>query len=84
MVSFDHFSQYGAVRSHSEPKVLGSLAFVGGQPMIVFQEKIAPTQRVPADVLLCQRTITSLEQQNALLRERLAQQSLAPLAPQLD
>ena len=54
-----------------------------GQPMIVFQEKIAPTERVPADVLLCQRTIKSLEQENALLKEHLAQ-SLATLAHQLD
>ena len=55
-----------------------------GQPMIVFQEKIAPTERVPADVFLCQRTIKSLEQENALLKEHLAQQSLATLAHQLD
>jgi hypothetical protein len=85
MVNFDHFSQLSALSGPTRnQKPFESLAFVEGQPMIVFQEKIAPTQRLPADVLLCRRTITSLEQENALLKERLAQQSLATLAPQLD
>jgi hypothetical protein len=85
MVNFDHFSQLSALSGPTgNQKPFESLAFVEGQPMIVFQEKIAPTQRLPADVLLCRRTITSLEQENALLKERLAQQSLATLAPQLD
>ena len=47
--------------------------------MLVHQEKIAPSgplpfpTREPADVFLCQRTIKSLEQEIASLRERLAQ-----------
>ncbi len=40
---------------------------------MVYQEKIAPPRREPADVLLCQRKIKSLEQENARLKERLAQ-----------
>ena len=40
---------------------------------MVYQEKIAPPRREPADVLLCRRTIKSLEQENAWLKERLAQ-----------
>jgi hypothetical protein len=47
--------------------------------MLVYQEKIAPPGplpfpiREPADVFLCQRTIKSLEQEIASLKERLAQ-----------
>jgi hypothetical protein len=47
--------------------------------MLVHQEKIAPPGplpfpiREPADVFLCQRTIKSLEQEIASLKERLAQ-----------
>jgi hypothetical protein len=41
--------------------------------IMVYQEKIAPPRREPADVLLCQRKIKSLEQENAWLKERLAQ-----------
>jgi hypothetical protein len=41
--------------------------------MKVHQEKIAPVHREPPDVLVCQRTIESLEQENAWLKERLAQ-----------
>jgi hypothetical protein len=65
---------------HPEPKPLGSLAFIEkGQPVMVYQEKIASPHRVPPDVLLCQRTVKTLEQENALLKERLAQ-SLTTLA----
>jgi hypothetical protein len=39
----------------------------------VYQEKIAPPRRESAGVLLCQRTIQSLEQDNACLKERQAQ-----------
>jgi hypothetical protein len=46
---------------------------------MVYQEKIASPPRVPPDVLLCQRTVKTLEQENALLKERLAQ-SLTTLA----
>jgi hypothetical protein len=41
--------------------------------VMLYQEKIALPRREPADVLLCQRKIKSLEQENAWLRERLAQ-----------
>jgi hypothetical protein len=47
--------------------------------MPAFQEKNAPPRplpfpiREPPDVLLLQRTIKSLEQENAWLKERLAQ-----------
>jgi hypothetical protein len=51
---------------------------------MVYQEKIAPPRREPADVLLCRRTIKSLEQENAWLKERLSQilrgNKVAPLA----
>jgi hypothetical protein len=45
--------------------------------MMVYQEKIAPPGPLPApteppDVLLFQRTIESLEQENAWLKEQLA------------
>ncbi len=45
--------------------------------MMVYQEKIAPPEplaptREPADVLLLDRTIESLEQENAWLKEQLA------------
>ena len=40
---------------------------------MVYQEKIASPRREPADVLLCQLKIQSLEQENARLKERLAQ-----------
>ncbi|MEA2910935.1 MAG: hypothetical protein QOJ15_3016 [Bradyrhizobium sp.] len=40
---------------------------------MVYQETTAPPLREPADVLLCQRKIKSLEQENAWLKERLAQ-----------
>jgi hypothetical protein len=45
--------------------------------MMVYQEKIAPpctlpVRREPADVLLLRRTIESLEQENAWLKEQLA------------
>jgi len=40
-------------------------------------------RRNPPDVLLCQRTIKSLEQENAWLKERLAQ-SLTTLQRRLD
>jgi len=44
--------------------------------MMVYQEKIAPPEplaptREPADVLLLRRTIESLEQENAWLKEQL-------------
>jgi hypothetical protein len=41
--------------------------------IMVYQEKTAPPRREPADVLLCQRKIKSLEQENVWLKERLAQ-----------
>jgi hypothetical protein len=41
--------------------------------IMLYQEKIALPRREPADVLLCQRKIKSLEQENAWLKERLAQ-----------
>jgi hypothetical protein len=41
--------------------------------IMVYQETTAPPLREPADVLLCQRKIKSLEQENAWLKERLAQ-----------
>jgi hypothetical protein len=41
--------------------------------IMVYQETTAPPRREPADVLLCQRKIKSLEQENAWLKERLAQ-----------
>ncbi|MDX6557562.1 MAG: hypothetical protein QOF72_611, partial [Blastocatellia bacterium] len=41
--------------------------------IMVYQEKIASPRREPADVLLCQLKIKSLEQENARLKERLAQ-----------
>jgi hypothetical protein len=41
--------------------------------MKVHQEKIALAHKEPPDVLVCQRTIESLEQENAWLKERLAQ-----------
>jgi hypothetical protein len=51
---------------------------------MVYQEKIGPLRREPSDVLLCQRKIKSLEQENAWLKERLAQilrdDKVAPLA----
>jgi hypothetical protein len=51
---------------------------------MVYQEKIAAPRREPADVLLCQRKIKSLEQENAWLKERLAHilrdNKVAPLA----
>ncbi len=45
--------------------------------MMVYQEKIAPPEplaptREPPDVLLLDRTIESLEQENAWLKEQLA------------
>jgi hypothetical protein len=45
--------------------------------MMVYQEKIAargplPVLREPADVLLLRRTIESLKQENAWLKEQLA------------
>ena len=45
--------------------------------MMVYQEKIAPPEplaptREPPDVLLVDRTIESLEQENAWLKEQLA------------
>jgi hypothetical protein len=46
--------------------------------MMIYQEKIAPPgplpvlAREPPDVLLSQRTIESLERENAWLKERLA------------
>ena len=45
--------------------------------MMVYQEKIAPPEplaptREPADVLLLDRTLESLEQENAWLKEQLA------------
>jgi len=39
---------------------------------MVYQEKSDPPRREPADVLLCQRKIKSLEQENVWLKERLA------------
>jgi len=51
----------------------------GATHMPAFQEKNAPPRplpfptREPPDVLLLQRTIKSLEQENAWLKERLAQ-----------
>jgi hypothetical protein len=41
--------------------------------IMVYQEKFASPRREPADVLLCQLKIKSLEQENARLKERLAQ-----------
>jgi uncharacterized glyoxalase superfamily metalloenzyme YdcJ len=41
--------------------------------IMVYQERIEPPRREPADVLLCQRKIKSLEQENVWLKERLAQ-----------
>ena len=46
--------------------------------IMVYQEKIAapgplPVRREPPDVLLLQRTIKSLEQENAWLKERIAE-----------
>jgi hypothetical protein len=41
--------------------------------IMVYQEKIASPRREPADVLLCRLRIQSLEQENARLKERLAQ-----------
>ena len=38
-----------------------------------YQQKIALPRRESPDVLLCLRTIKSLEQENAWLKERLAQ-----------
>jgi hypothetical protein len=53
---------------------LGRLAFIRKDNRImVYQEKIASPRREPADVLLCQIKIKSLEQENARLKERLAQ-----------
>jgi hypothetical protein len=47
-----------------------------GNAIMVSQEKIAPPGRLPAseppDVLHLQRTIDSLEQENAWLKEQLA------------
>jgi hypothetical protein len=48
-----------------------------GVLMMVYQEKIAPPDPLPvlsepSDVLLSQRTIESLKQENAWLKERLA------------
>jgi hypothetical protein len=40
---------------------------------MAYQDNIALPRREPADVLLCQRKIKSLEQENAWLKERLAQ-----------
>jgi hypothetical protein len=53
---------------------LGRLAFRREDTRImVYQEKIPSPRREPADVLLCQIKIKSLEQENARLKERLAQ-----------
>jgi hypothetical protein len=53
---------------------LGSLAFMRKDTRIMlYQEKIPSPRREPADVLLCQIKIKSLEQENAQLKERLAQ-----------
>jgi hypothetical protein len=53
---------------------LGSLAFMRKDTRIMlYQEKIPSPRREPADVLLCQIKIKSLEQENARLKERLAQ-----------
>jgi hypothetical protein len=41
--------------------------------IMLYQEKIPSPRREPADVLLCQIKIKSLEQENAQLKERLAQ-----------
>jgi len=41
--------------------------------VMLYLVKIALPRREPADVLLCQRKIKSLEQENAWLKERLAQ-----------
>ncbi len=41
--------------------------------MRIHQEQFALPRREPPDVLLCQRTIKSLEQENAWLKKRLAQ-----------
>jgi hypothetical protein len=41
--------------------------------MLIYQE-IAAHHREPPDVFLCQRTIKSLQQENAQLKERLAHQ----------
>ena len=51
--------------------------------MMVYQEKIAPPEplaptREPADVLLLDRTIESLEQENAWLKEQLSAMVPAP------
>ena len=39
--------------------------------MPAYQQKVTPPFREPPDVLLCQRTIKSLQQENAQLKERL-------------
>jgi hypothetical protein len=41
--------------------------------IMVYPEKILSPRREPADVLLCQIKIKSLEQENARLKERLTQ-----------
>jgi hypothetical protein len=41
--------------------------------IMVYQEEISSPRREPPDVLLCQIKIKSLEQENARLKERLAQ-----------
>ena len=58
----------------AEPKPLWVLAPIRKEhAMAVHQGKIAPPRREHPDVLLCQSEIKSLEQENAWLKERLAQ-----------
>jgi hypothetical protein len=53
---------------------LGRLAFMRKDTRIMaYQEEISSPRREPADVLICQIKIKSLEQENARLKERLAQ-----------
>jgi hypothetical protein len=64
--------------AHAEQSASGAIALARKALMTVFQKKIVPPGPLPAlgepsDVLHLQRTIDSLEQENAWLKERLAQ-----------
>jgi hypothetical protein len=52
----------------------GCLHEEGTTHMPAYQQKVTPLFREPSDVFLCQRTIKSLQQENAQLKERLALQ----------